>query len=329
MNYYLAPLEGVTNYIYRNAYHSHFEQMDKYFTPFISTNSNTSLSPKELDEILPDNNKGQYTVPQILGNKSVDFISTANAICEYGYNEINLNLGCPSSTVVAKNKGSGFLYHSSELDRFLDEIYSQAKMKISIKTRLGKYDPEEFYELVTIFNKYPLEELIIHPRIQKDMYKNTPNLEIFSALLDQIKAPVCYNGDIFTPIEHQNIVSKYPNVEHLMLGRGIIGNPALLGNIKKTPPASKAVFKSFHDTLFNDYLEVMRTEQYALSKMKEIWFYMIHIFEDNAIFADKIRRCAQLNDYKIIVEALFEEKPILMNTEGYRCVVNLLNRNTL
>lgn len=325
MNYYLAPLEGVTNYIYRNAYHNHFERMEKYFTPFISTNPNTRLSAKELDEILPDNNKGQYTVPQILGNKSGEFISTANAICEYGYNEINLNLGCPSNTVVAKNKGSGFLFHTAELDRFLDEIYSQAKMKISIKTRLGKYDPDEFYQLVKIFNKYPLEELIIHPRIQKDMYRNTPHLAIFSAVLDEIKAPVCYNGDIFTPGEHQNIVSKYPYVENLMLGRGIIGNPALLGNIKKTREANKAVFKSFHDTLFNDYLEVMRTEQYALSKMKEIWFYMIHIFEDNAQFADQIRRCLQLNDYQTIVESLFEEKSLQENTEGYRCVVNSLN----
>lgn len=324
MKYYLAPLEGVTNYIYRNAYHNHFEKMDKYFTPFISTNSNARLSAKELDEILPDNNIGQYTVPQILGNNSDDFISTANIISEYGYNEINLNLGCPSNTVVAKNKGSGFLFHTAELDRFLDEIYSQAKMKISIKTRLGKYDPEEFYEIVKIFNKYPLEELIIHPRIQKDMYRNTPNLAVFSTVLNEVKAPVCYNGDIFTPGEHQNIISKYPDVQNLMLGRGIIGNPALLGSIKKTTLANKAVFKSFHDTLFHNYLETMRTQQYALSKMKEIWFYMIHIFEDNAKFADQIRKSKDLSDYKAIVEALFESNALQEDTEGYRCVVNNL-----
>ncbi|MCD4715006.1 MAG: tRNA-dihydrouridine synthase family protein [Clostridiales bacterium] len=324
MKYYLAPLEGVTNYIYRNAYHNHFEKMDKYFTPFISTNSNARLSAKELDEILPDNNIGQYTVPQILGNNSDDFISTANVICEYGYNEINLNLGCPSNTVVAKNKGSGFLFHTAQLDRFLDEIYSQAKMKISIKTRLGKYDPEEFYEIVKIFNKYPLEELIIHPRIQKDMYRNTPNLAVFSTVLDEVKAPVCYNGDIFTPGEHQNIISKYPDVQNLMLGRGIIGNPALLGSIKKTTLANKAVFKSFHDTLFHNYLETMRTQQYALSKMKEIWFYMIHIFEDNTKFADQIRKSKDLSDYKAIVEALFESNSLQEDTEGYRCVVNNL-----
>ncbi len=324
MKYYLAPLEGVTNYIYRNAYHNHFEKMDKYFTPFISTNSNARLSAKELDEILPDNNIGQYTVPQILGNNSDDFISTANVICEYGYNEINLNLGCPSNTVVAKNKGSGFLFHTAQLDRFLDEIYSQAKMKISIKTRLGKYDPEEFYEIVKIFNKYPLEELIIHPRIQKDMYRNTPNLAVFSTVLNEVKAPVCYNGDIFTPGEHQNIISKYPDVQNLMLGRGIIGNPALLGSIKKTTLANKAVFKSFHDTLFHNYLETMRTQQYALSKMKEIWFYMIHIFDDNAKFADQIRKSKDLSDYKAIVEALFESNSLQEDTEGYRCVVNNL-----
>ncbi|GAB6108674.1 tRNA dihydrouridine synthase [Fusibacter bizertensis] len=324
MKYYLAPLEGVTNYIYRNAYHTHFEKLDKYYTPFISTNQHNSFSTKDLKEILPENNKGLYTVPQILSNNSVDFIKAANTISSYGYNEINLNLGCPSNTVVAKNKGSGFLYHTEALDRFLDEIYSQATMKISIKTRLGKYSADEFYELVKIYSKYPLEELIIHPRIQKDMYRNVPNLEVFSQTLASIKCPVCYNGDIFTTDDYQSITDKFPTVDLMMLGRGIIGNPALIGQIKNESMPDIATFRSFHDTLYQNYKEVMHGEKNILYKMKSLWFYMIHIFSDNKKVIKSIKKCERLSDYDLIIEKLFSEHELAKNTRGYRVVVENL-----
>lgn len=324
MKYYLAPLEGVTNYIYRNAYHTHFEKLDKYYTPFISTNQHNSFSTKDLKEILPENNKGLYTVPQILSNKSEDFIRAANSISKYGYTEINLNLGCPSNTVVAKNKGSGFLYHTEALDRFLDEIYSQATMKISIKTRLGKYSADEFYELVKIYSQYPLEELIIHPRIQKDMYRNVPNLEVFSQTLASIKCPVCYNGDIFTTDDYQSITDKFPTVDLMMLGRGIIGNPALIGQIKNESMPDIATFRSFHDTLYQNYKEVMHGEKNILYKMKSLWFYMIHIFSDNKKVIKSIKKCERLSDYDLIIEKLFSEHELAKNTRGYRNVIENL-----
>ncbi len=321
MKYYLAPLEGVTNYIYRNAYHTHFEKLDKYFTPFISTNQNNSFSTKDLKEINPDHNKGLYVVPQILSNNSEDFIKAANSICEYGYHEINLNLGCPSNTVVAKNKGSGFLFHPDALDRFLDEIYKHATMKISIKTRLGKYDPDEFYEIAKIYNKYPVEELIIHPRIQKDMYKNTPRLDVFEQTIGTIKSPICYNGDLFTTEDFNAITSKFPTIDHMMLGRGIIGNPALVGLIKNDSLPSKATYRSFHDSLYQSYKEVMHGEKNVLYKMKELWFYMIHIFSDSSKIAKKIKKCERLSEYDLIIATLFAEHEIIKDSRGYRNVV--------
>lgn len=326
MKYYLAPLEGITNYIYRNAYHTHFEKLDKYYTPFISTNQHNSFTTRDLKEILPENNKGLYTVPQILSNKSADFVRAANSISEYGYTEINLNLGCPSNTVVAKNKGSGFLYHTEALDRFLDEIYSQATMKISIKTRLGKYSPDEFYELVKIYNKYPLEELIIHPRIQKDMYRNVPNLEVFKQTLETINCPVCYNGDVFTTDDYQSITDKFPDVDLMMLGRGIIGNPALVGQIKGKPMPSIATFRSFHDTLYHTYSEVMSGEKNILYRMKGFWFYMIHIFSDNKKVIKSIKKCERLSDYDQIMDNLFNEHALTLNTRGFRNVVEGLSK---
>lgn len=322
MKYYLAPLEGVTNYIYRNAYHKYFSPMDKYFTPFISTNQNNSFSTRELKEILPANNVGLYTVPQILSNDADAFVKAAHTIRDYGYDEINLNLGCPSNTVVAKNKGSGFLFHPEQLDRFLDTIYTQTQMKISIKTRLGKYDPDEFYALSKIFNRYPLEELIIHPRIQKDMYKNKPRLDVFSQTLGTFDYSVCYNGDIFTATDYHAIQEQFPSIEHVMLGRGIIGNPALVGQIKTGLMADKATFRNFHDTLYFEYQKVMHGEKNVLFKMKELWFYMIHMFSDGKKIAKKIKKCERLSDYDLIINELFEAHELLSDSLGYRIVAD-------
>ena len=179
MKFYLAPLEGVTTYVYRNAYHKHFRPMDKYFTPFIVPHKEKNFSTREKKELSPENNQGLFVVPQLLTNNAEDFLKTANDIVKFGYDEINLNLGCPSGTVVAKKKGSGFLAFPEELERFLDEIFNKADFKISIKTRIGKENPDEFYRLLEIYNKYPMEELIVHPRIQTDYYKNTPNWKMF------------------------------------------------------------------------------------------------------------------------------------------------------
>ena len=179
MKYYLAPMEGITGYVYRNSYKKYFNNIDKYFTPFIVTNKSRSLKSKELRDVLPENNKGMNVVPQILTNDSEGFIITCKKLKQLGYNEINLNLGCPAGTVVSKNRGSGFLAKREELDMFLDEIFKISDINISIKTRIGKDSPQEFYELIKMYNKYPLEELIIHPRIQKDFYGNKPNLQVF------------------------------------------------------------------------------------------------------------------------------------------------------
>lgn len=305
MQFYLAPLEGVTNYIYRNAYHKYFEKLDKYFTPFISTNQHTHLSTRDLKEILPEHNAGLNVVPQILSNHAEDFIKTAQVICAYGYHEINLNLGCPSNTVVAKNKGSGFLFHRDELNRFLDQIFSKASMKISIKTRHGKYEHEEFYELVKIFNQYPLEMLIVHPRITKDMYKNTPNLEVFGQVLNEIKAPVCYNGDLFTPEDYSRLTQRFPNLNTVMLGRGIIRNPGLVSEIKTGQKPDLKTLKAFHDELYHTYQEVMSGERNVLFKMKELWVYMNLLFEIPDTTVKKIRKCNHLYEYDVLMSMIF------------------------
>ena len=232
MKIYLAPMEGITGEVYRKAYHTFFEPMDKYFTPFLNPNPKGKFSRQEWNEILPENNEGMYTVPQILTNRAEDFIRLARQLKEFGYEEVNLNLGCPSKTVVNRKRGSGFLFYPDELNHFLAEVFDQLDMKISIKTRSGKYDQEEFEELLDIYNQYPLEELILHPRVQQDYYKNNPDWTTFAYACRNSKNPLVYNGDIFCAEDYKIFQEKFPEAECIMLGRGILMNPFLPAVIK-------------------------------------------------------------------------------------------------
>lgn len=314
MEFYFAPLEGINGYIYRNAYNQFFSGISKYFTPFIAPNKNRALSPKEIWDILPQNNEKLYVVPQILTNNAGYFIRTAKELEEkYGYNEVNLNLGCPSGTVVAKGKGAGFLSKKADLDVSLEEIFEKMNGKISIKTRIGKESPEEFYELIEIFNKYPVHELIIHPRVQTDYYKNKPDWRIFAEGVRLSKNPLCYNGDIFTRRDYKEFRISFPKIKHVMLGRGLLVNPALAEDIaegreqekESGSQADKQLIKAFHDRLYGDYKEVLSGELPVLFKMKELWFYMIHIFTDYERYQKKIKKASGFGEYEEAVNRLF------------------------
>jgi len=322
MKLYLAPLEGLTGYIYRNAYHAYFGQVDKYFAPFIIAGQKDEFKARDLNDILPEHNKDIYLVPQLLTNQAQDFIFTSKKLQQFGYREINLNLGCPSGTVVSKNQGSGFLARTEELDRFLYEIFEASVTEISVKTRIGKDSPEEFYELIKIFNKYPIKELIIHPRIQKDYYKNQPNLNIFQESLPMSKNPVGYNGDIFSTEDFNVFHSRFPEVSTVMLGRGILKNPNLSGDIRsslqfgsneKTALSDadrmqqKIKLKKFHDQIYNEYKQVLSGDKNVLYKMKELWSYLIESFEDSTRYAKKIKKAERCFEYDEAVSGLFRE----------------------
>ncbi|MBU3127614.1 tRNA dihydrouridine synthase [Clostridium tagluense] len=313
MNFYFAPMEGLTGYIYRNAHNAFFNNIDKYFSPFIFANQSESFKTRELNDILPENNQGLLLIPQLLTNNAKDFIHTSKKIKLMGYNEINLNLGCPSGTVVSKNRGAGFLSKREELDVFLDEVFSESITKISLKIRIGKDKPEEFYDLIEIFNKYPIEELIIHPRIQKDFYKNKPNLKIFKEALSLSKNPVCYNGDIFTIKDYKEFSADFPRVDTVMFGRGLLGNPGLISSITNDIKLEKKLLKDFHDKIYEDYKRILFGDRNVLFKMKELWFYMITVFSDNAKYAKKIKKSERLCDYYEAVSSLFREQDVLEN----------------
>lgn len=328
MKLYFAPMEGITTYTYRNLHHKHYSGIEKYFSPFVSPGPDQGLSVKEVRDVLPENNREIPMIPQLMTNRSVDFVKAAQVMAELGYQEMNLNLGCPSGTVVSKRKGSGFLAFPDELDRFLDEVFSDpfianGNVEISVKTRAGKESHDEWFRLMEIYNQYPIKELIIHPRVQKDKYDNTPSLEVFAHAVKESKIPLVFNGDIFRVPEFLAFAEKFPQIDRVMIGRGEIRNPELAERIldlysdrdceKTDKPNEKAKadlfdkdrFRKFHDALVEEYSQVLYGERPVLYKMKELWFYMISMFPESEKIHKKIKKSNHLDEYRAIVDELF------------------------
>lgn len=316
MQFYLAPMEGLTGYVYRNAYHKYFPAADRYFTPFIT---NKKMSSRERNDILPEHNEGMTVIPQILTNQAEDFLSLTKELREYGYDTFNLNLGCPSGTVVAKRRGSGLLAWPNTLDAFLDEIFSSCDCRISIKTRLGTTDTDEWEDLLTVYDKYPLEELIIHPRIQKDFYKFTPRMECYRTAYETSRCSLCYNGDIFSPDDFQNLCREFPDTEKVMLGRGVLQNPWLIGMLRSADPAGgeasapdKELLHAFCEDLCAGYARVISGDKNVLFKLKALWIYLGMSFTNPQKYLKKIKKANRLAEYEEAVDALFREQELIL-----------------
>lgn len=307
MKLYLAPLEGVTGHIYRQYIHHTFSHIDKYFTPFI-TPSEKGLKPREKKDILQENNTGLYVVPQILTNRAQGFVEVAKELCEeYGYREINFNLGCPSATVVTKNRGSGFLKDMDALHRFFDEIFHRDitnKIQISVKTRLGIYDEKEFEDIVKVLNEYPFLETIVHARIQKDFYKYPVRLDIFEKEAKRLRHPVIYNGDIYTVEDYTRIKERFPYLSGMMLGRGVMANPALIREIRTGQAMQKEELKKYEKDLFDLYYADMGNN--ALFKMKELWSFMkLHIIIEERLVRN-ILKTKNVKEYREYADKFFQ-----------------------
>ena len=304
MQLYMAPMEGITGYVFRNAYQKNFGGIDRYFTPFIT---NKKMNYKELNDIAPEHNRGMQVIPQILTNRADDFCEIARELEQYGYGIVNLNLGCPSGTVAAKKRGAGFLSEPDMLDRFLEDIFADCPLQISIKTRIGIEEDAEWERLLTIYNRYPLEELIVHPRVLKDFYRNTPRVEAYLLAEERCSYPVCYNGDINSVTAYENLCEKAGAVERLMLGRGLLQNPGLIEEIRDGQKLTKEKLKQFHDDVLEGYLAVMSGDRNTLFKMKELWAYLGKQFVEPEKYLKKIKKVTNIAEYRVIVDTIFDE----------------------
>lgn len=318
MKFYLAPMEGITGYIYRQAYNSCFKPMDRYFTPFLAPKHKSGFSSKELNDILPEHNQGMEVIPQILTSDPEDFLDTAVKLKKYGYTEVNLNLGCPSGTVAAKGKGAGFLKDTEKLARFLGEVsegMERENLHFSIKTRVGVESEEEFQTLLGLYNQCPLTELIIHPRVLKDFYKYNVRMNAFKEGFEKSRHSVCYNGDVFRRKDYDRLIKEYPDLDKIMMGRGIMMNPFLMEEIadgtsqevsgKMTAARKADRLEKFHRLLCDGYAHVMSGDRPVLFKMKELWGFLIHSCPEEEKLMKKIRKAQHLEEYERVVSELF------------------------
>lgn len=311
-----APLEGITTTLFRRLHREYFPGVDRYYTPFLSPTADRRFTPKEQREFFPEHNRGLSVIPQILTKNADDFLWAAEELHSMGYDEVNLNLGCPSGTVTAKGKGAGMLADPQALDTFLDRIYSKAPCKISVKTRLGMETPDEFYEILEIYKRYPLSELIVHPRVRKDFYRYPVRRESFGTAYDRVSCPVSYNGSIITPKDYAVCISDYPNLYAVMIGQGLVSDPFLAAKIKFGVAADVLLLKEFHDRLFDGYAAQFQSQNNAAKRMKELWFYLSCCFEDSTPLLKKLQKSRTAEEYLDAAHQIFRTRPLLPYSTG-------------
>ena len=304
MNLYFAPLEGITTYIYRNTHREIFGGCDEYYAPFIVPSDDERITKKSLKDILPENNNHKLQV-QVLTNKSESFLKFEKSITELGYNEVNINLGCPSGTVVSKGRGAGFLKDIDGLDRFFTEVFENTKLKVSVKTRVGFYNSDEMEDLIKIYNKYPLTKLIVHPRVREEYYKGTPDVKCFDFTYSESVNPLCYNGNVFSADDYVKIKDKY-KLEGIMIGRGAITNPAIFREINGGPKLSTKDVVVFTEALANNYNEILKSETFTLHKLKEIWVYMSENYKNSKKITKSIKKANKISEFLNAVNSLPE-----------------------
>lgn len=301
MNLYLAPMEEITGYIFRNVTDRHFPGADRFITPFVSPNQKNILKTKDGREIVPEHNTGKQVAIQILTNQAEGCIELMDSLKEFGYKDINLNFGCPSGTVVKKHRGSGILQSPSELDILLKDIFSSdiaKEINISVKTRVGMETAEKWPELVEVYNSYPISMLMIHPRIGTDFYKGTPRMDTWEYALSHYKGKLCYNGDVVSATQANELLENYGDdrFDSIMIGRGAVANPGIFREIKTGQRMTLSELKEWHNDLFAEYENTFSTND-ALYKMKEVWFYLSHSFDGIDKAVKNIRKCNSKPDY--------------------------------
>lgn len=301
MQYYVAPLEGITNYIFRKNHSKIFgEGVNRYFAPFIMPYEKHIFTDKELKQLIPENNVGYKLIPQVMTEKAEEYLRLEEGLIDLGYDEININLGCPSGTVFSKGRGSGMLQDTYALEKYLDEIYNRSHAKVSIKTRVGVSDVSEWEDICEVYSRFPIGELIIHPRVRREMYKGLPHNECYRLASDICSFPIVCNGNIDSAEAIHSIsshMSKQPSA--VMIGRGIIRDPSLIRQLSGGTPAKVSEIKSFLDNLIEDYSREMSGPEHVLHKMKEIWSYMEDCYPEKIKEVKLLKKSKTLEEYKI------------------------------
>ena len=333
-----APMEGITTHVFRRLHAEYFSGVDHYYTPFLTPLKQDKKTPfafkkRDLTDILPENNEGLHLIPQVLCNRADAFLFSVEKLLSHGYHEINLNLGCPMPTVVTKHKGAGFLEDADDLDAFFEEVFRELERRgyqparsidptkattdvisdpsgntvyISIKTRLGLRREEEARELVNVFNRYPFHEVIVHARLREDYYEGAPRMEAFEQFFFASRNPTGYNGDIRSVADYSDLMRRLETApSSVMMGRGLLTNPALARQIKGGAPLEKEELRTFLDRYYEETLRVMPEEGNVLRRMKGLWVYLGKAFTDCDRALLDLKKAKNRIDYNNAVRDIF------------------------
>ena len=305
MRYYFAPMEGLTDSIYRRLHHRHFSGVDSYYMPFLSPTIHRQLTHREDRELPMADSVPFRAVPQLLTKVPEDFLWAARVCADRGYDEVNLNAGCPSGTVVSKGKGSGMLRDPDALDRFLDAVFETSPLPVSLKTRLGLERCEEFYPILEIYNRYPIRELTIHPRVRKQFYNGEADMELFRFAAASSRNPLCYNGDITALSQVAQLQKEFPRLRSVMIGRGLVADPGMLSG-----GTDVKALEAFMGDLLEEYTVAFGGSRNAMFRLKENWGLLHPRFEGVDKLWKRLRKTTDLEEYKSITAEIFHTLPL-------------------
>jgi tRNA-dihydrouridine synthase len=301
---YLAPLQGLTDWIFRESFCQHIGQFDKTFTPFVRVQSGEFYRPSQCNDLLPEHNTFQKPVPQFLGKDAESFKRFEELCLEHGYSEANINMGCPFPMVTGKKMGAGLLAFPADMAQLFEGIFADTSLKISVKCRLGQESSTEFEQIIPIFNAFPLEEIIIHPRIGKQQYKGEVDTEAFARYAAQLNHPVCYNGDILTVADVEKIQALAPQVDRFMIGRGLLQNPFLLAEIRKQELSTEEkvkMLRNFHIAIIEHCKLKYSGDLHLLKRLEELWEYHAEAFENGRKTYKLVKKSKTLAQYEAAV----------------------------
>jgi tRNA-dihydrouridine synthase len=307
-----SPLQGFTDFRFRNAINKYFGGIDTYYSPYIRLNGKLVIKPSYERDLLPENNIGLEVIPQIITNDADEFLFVAKYVKDLGYKELNWNLGCPYPMVTKSGMGSGLICNPEKINHILDRVHSESDIIVSMKMRLGYDTTEEILDVLPILDTYPIKNIAIHARIGKQLYKGGVHLDAFQQCIDNTKHKLYYNGDIKSVAKFREMQERFPSIDHWMIGRGLISDPFLPSMIRQNtleyPKNKMELFRAFHDTLYGIYSESLSGSTHLLLKMYHLWEYFAVTFSNPHKVLKKIKKAQSIRNYELAVAEIFKSE---------------------